>query len=165
MLQRYADRLDFLGCTVREVGEGAIFDLAPLAVRLAQEDTTIYRTIGARASRLREIHSDDDGKQSFTALQEGHTKSSDYIPLPMSASKPQSYNALLVVRGGEHPLQRRITLYRRGMSTASRRHANADTTGPPPPCAGHHGAPPHGPGHAREQRLLCPQAGLVLPRL
>src|SRR5262249_13435655 len=107
MLQRYADRLDFLGCTVREVGEGAIFDLAPLAVRLAQEDTTIYRTIGARASRLREIHSDDDGKQSFTALQEGHTKSSDYIPLPMNASKPQSYSILPVVRRGEHGPQSR----------------------------------------------------------
>ena len=55
---------------------------------------------------------------------------------------------------------------RRGMSTAPiRRHADADTTRPPPPCAGHDGAPTHGPGHAREQRLPRPQAGLVLPRL
>src|SRR5690349_4446174 len=61
--------------------------------------------MGARASRLREVHSDDDSKQSLTALQEGHTKSSDYIPLPMSTSKPQSYSTLPVVRGGEHPAQ------------------------------------------------------------
>jgi hypothetical protein len=83
----------------------------PLAVRLAQEDTTIYRTIEARASRLREIHSDDDSKQSFTVLQESHTKSSDYMSLPMRASKPQSYSTLPVVRGGEHPLQGVISIY------------------------------------------------------
>src|SRR4030095_8833010 len=88
-------------------GECAIFDLAPLAVRVAQEDTTIHCTIGARASRLSEIHSDDDSKPSFPALQEGHTKSSDYMPLSIRASKPQSYSTLPVVRGGEHPLQRK----------------------------------------------------------
>src|SRR5712692_6376591 len=51
------------------------------------------------------------------------------------------------------------------MSTAPRRHADADTTRPPQPCARHDGAPTHGPGHAREQRLPRPQARLVLPRL
>ena len=43
-----------------EVRERTMFDLAPLAVGLAQEDTTIYRTIGPRASGLCEIPSDDD---------------------------------------------------------------------------------------------------------
>src|SRR5713101_7145433 len=51
------------------------------------------------------------------------------------------------------------------MSTAPRRHADADTTGPPQPCAGHDGAPTHGAGYAGEQRLPRPEARLVLPRL
>src|SRR5262249_44774354 len=40
-----------------------------------------------------------------------------------------------------------------------------DTTRSPPTPAWHDGAPAHGAGHAREQRLPGPQAGLVLPGL
>jgi hypothetical protein len=58
VLQSHTDCFDFLGGAVGEIGERPIFDLSPLAVRLAQEDTAIYRTIGARASRFRDIHND-----------------------------------------------------------------------------------------------------------
>src|SRR5712691_12352680 len=51
------------------------------------------------------------------------------------------------------------------MRTAPRSYADADTTRSPPTPAGYDGAPAHGPGHAREQRLPRPQARLVLPGL
>ena len=52
VVQRHADGLDFLGRTVGEVGERAIFDLASFAVRLAQEDTTIPYHWGQGESSL-----------------------------------------------------------------------------------------------------------------
>ena len=56
VLERKADRCHFLGCAVREVREGPIFDLATLAVGLTQEDTAIGGAIGADAGRLSDIH-------------------------------------------------------------------------------------------------------------
>src|SRR5262249_18169125 len=51
------------------------------------------------------------------------------------------------------------------MRTAPRSYAHADTTRSPPTPARHDGAPAHGPGHAREQRLPRPQTWLVLSSL
>ena len=54
-MERKADRRDFLRCAVGEVRDSPIFDLALLAVGLAQEDTAIGGAIGSGAVRLGDI--------------------------------------------------------------------------------------------------------------
>jgi hypothetical protein len=49
---------------VREIGDGAIFDLIPLAVGATQEDTAIHGTVGARAGGFDDIHSNYDNREN-----------------------------------------------------------------------------------------------------
>src|SRR5262245_56989221 len=72
-------RLDFLRGAVRKIGDGAIFDLIPLAIGPTQEDTAIHRTVGAKAGGFDNIHSNYDNKEKSKAIQERESKSSDYI--------------------------------------------------------------------------------------
>src|SRR5262247_4042000 len=74
-----AQRLDFLRGAVRKIGDGAIFDLLPLAIGATQEDTAIHRTVGARAGGFDYIHSNYDDKERSKEIQERESKSSDYI--------------------------------------------------------------------------------------
>jgi len=45
--------------------ERAIFDLAPLTVRLAQEDTAIHSTVGARAGGFGDVHNKQENAREF----------------------------------------------------------------------------------------------------
>jgi hypothetical protein len=76
-LQRQAERRHFLGGTVGEIRNGSIFDLAPLAVGLPQEDTAIGGAIGSNTGRLGEIHNYNN-KVIFPHMVGWQEKSSDY---------------------------------------------------------------------------------------
>src|SRR5215475_13999966 len=65
-----AQRLDFLWGAGRKIGDGAIFDLLPLALGPTQEDTAIHRTVGARAGGFDDIHSNYDNKGKSKEIQE-----------------------------------------------------------------------------------------------
>src|SRR5262245_21701673 len=75
-----AQRLDFLRGAVRKIGDGAIFDLLPLAIGPTQEDTAIHRTVGAKAGGFDNRHSNYDDKERRKEIQERESKGSEYIP-------------------------------------------------------------------------------------
>src|SRR5438128_5210953 len=102
-----AQRLDFLRGAVRKIGYGAIFDLIPLAIGPTQEDTAIHRTVGAQAGGFDNIHSNYYNKGKSKEIQEGASKSSDYITRLLMAHNLQVFKGLDRRMGGGHPLQER----------------------------------------------------------
>src|SRR5215831_6309448 len=89
-----AQRLYFLRGAVRKIGDGAIFDLLPLAIGPTQEDTAIHRTVGARADGFDNIHSNYDDKERSKEIQERESKSSDYITRRPMARNLQVFKGL-----------------------------------------------------------------------
>src|SRR5437660_9020392 len=99
-----AQRLDFLRGAVRKIGYGAIFDLIPLAIGPTQEDTAIHRTVGAQAGGFDNIHSNYYNKGKRKEIQEGASKSSDYITRLLMAHNLQVFKGLDRRMGGGHPV-------------------------------------------------------------
>src|SRR5919202_3879366 len=110
-----AQRLDFLRGAVRQIGDGAIFDLLPLAIGPTQEDTAIHCTVGAKAGGFDNIHSNYDDKDKSKEIQEEESKSSDYIIRPLMARNLQIFKGLDCRMGGGHPLKRWWTYESTGM--------------------------------------------------
>src|SRR5437016_3368310 len=100
-----AQRLDFLRGAVRKIGYGAIFDLIPLAIGPTQEDTAIHRTVGAQAGGFDNIHSNYYNKGKSKEIQEGASKSSDYITRLLMAHNLQVFKGLDRRMGGGHPME------------------------------------------------------------
>ena len=99
-----AQRLDFLRGAVRQIGDGAIFDLLPLAIGPTQEDTAIHRTVRAKAGGCDNIPSNYDDKGKSKEIQESESKSSDYITRLLMAHNLQVFQGLDRRMVGGHPL-------------------------------------------------------------
>ena len=106
-----AQRLDFLRGAVRKIGDGAIFDLIPLAIGPTQEDTAIHRTVGAKAGGFDNIHSNYDYKEKSKKIQERESRSSDYRIRLLIARNLQVFKGLDRRMGGGHPLQARVLAF------------------------------------------------------
>ena len=105
VLQRQSDRRHFLGCAVGEVRNGPIFDLAPLAVGLPQEDTAIGGAIGSNTGRLGDIHTYNN-KEIFPQMLGWQKKVVTTNPHPRGLLTPEDHSTCTIDCGGNIRLKR-----------------------------------------------------------